>query len=200
MAGKRLQQERLQDLPGDRKVARRASHWAELIPEWGLANNAAMIIAPRRLTQSLDLKRRVFLHSYEPELDQDGAILESIFLGPVVVAHWINSQYYFSTVDPQHFSSGNKIIHNVLPGVGVMEGNQSDLKYGLALQSVFFRDQRMHEPIRLTVYADASPERLTQLLNQHTVLRHLVDGQWLTVKSLRTTNPANALCYGQTAS
>ena len=184
-AGKSLQKERLQALPGDSSVIRRSRHWAELIPEWGLANNAAMIIAPRKLTQSLNLQRRVFLHCYESDSDPDGSILESIFLGPVIVAHWINSQYYFSAVAPDHYSSGNKAIHNVLPYVGVIEGNQSDLKYGLPLQSVFYQAERMHEPLRLSVFVDADTDKIDAILNKHAELKSLVDGQWLWIKSLR---------------
>lgn len=184
-AGEQLQVERVRDLPGDTSSIRRSRHWAELMPEWGLANNEAMIIGPRELTSGLDLERRVFLHSYDSAQDPDGSLLAGIFLGPVVVAHWINSQYYFSAVDPRHYGSGNKAIHNVLPYVGVMEGNQSDLKYGLPYQSLFFRDQRMHEPLRLLVLVDAEEDKIANMLQQHDSLQALVTGQWITVKSLR---------------
>jgi uncharacterized protein YbcC (UPF0753/DUF2309 family) len=184
IAGKRLAEERLADLPGDSNLVRRSQHWAELIPEWGLANNAAMIVAPRRLTAGINLERRVFLHSYEPQQDKDGQILEQILLAPVVVAHWINMQYYFSTVAPDSYGSGNKAIHNVISRVGVMEGNQSDLKYGLPLQSVFYQEQLMHQPRRLLVIVYADNERVTRLINKHTKLKNLVDGQWLILKTI----------------
>ena len=54
------------------RSAQGAAYWAQVFPEWGLAGNAAFIVAPRSLTQGLDLKRRVFLHSYEPAADPDG--------------------------------------------------------------------------------------------------------------------------------
>lgn len=184
-SGKQLQKERLQSLPGDKNVSSRSRHWAELIPEWGLANNAAMIIAPRTLTSELNLERRAFLHSYDPQHDADGKILESIFLGPVIVAHWINSQYYFSSVNPEQYGSGNKAIHNVLPSVGVMEGNQSDLQYGLPLQSVYYQNKRIHTPLRLCVFIDAKPEIINDIIDKHKVLKSLVNGRWLFVKSLR---------------
>ncbi len=183
-AGDFLRKERLASMPGDKQVLRRSKHWAELMPEWGLANNAAMIIAPRELTKSLNLHRRVFLHDYQSSQDPDGAILESILLGPAIVAHWINSQYYFSSIDPDSFGSGNKAIHNVLPYVGVMEGNQSDLKYGLPIQSVFYQQQRIHQPRRLCIFVDADKKIVSSIIKKHAVLEKLLLGQWLSLELL----------------
>lgn len=81
---------------------------------WGLAGNAAFIVAPRSVTAGLDLQRRTFLHSYEAEVDTDGSALETILTAPLVVARRINCQYYFSTVSPQVFGAGTKTIHNVV--------------------------------------------------------------------------------------
>ena len=183
-AGKQLQKERFKTLPGDQNVLSRSRHWAELIPEWGLANNAAMIIAPRQLTAALNLERRVFLHSYESEQDPDGSILASILLGPMVVAHWISSQYYFSSVNPDEYASGNKAIHNLLPYIGVMEGNHSDLKYGLPLQSVYYQNKCMHDPQRLCVFIDARQNKIDDIINKYPVLQSLVNGKWVFIKSL----------------
>jgi LytS/YehU family sensor histidine kinase len=42
----------------------------------------------------------------------------------MVIAHWINMQYFASTVDNPRFGSGNKTLHNVVAGrLGVFEGN-----------------------------------------------------------------------------
>lgn len=195
-AGIRLQQERLSDLPGDKNPINRSMHWAELIPEWGLANNAAFIIGQRQLTKSLNLDRRVFLHSYICAHDPDGSILESILLGPVVVAHWINSQYYFSSVSPTHYGAGNKIIHNILPNVGVIEGNQSDLKYGLPYQSVFYRNQRMHHPQRLFVLIDAKADKVDAIIRKHPTLQSLVEGRWLFIKAIADGNDGGNFKHG----
>ncbi len=174
-----LRQERIKDLPEDYDVYSRQTNWAETIPELGLINNAAIIVGPRRITQGINLKRRTFLHSYEPALDQDGSILESIFTAPVIVAHWINAQYYFSTVEPSVYGSGNKLIHNPVAQIGVMEGNLSDLKFGLPLQSISFKNQLQHQPIRLLVVVYAKQQLVNQILDKHPQVKSLFDGGWL---------------------
>ncbi len=109
----------------------RSSDWSQVQPEWGLAGNAAFIAAPRERTQHLNLKGRVFLHNYDPLKDIDNSILELILSAPMVVASWINLQYYGSTVDNNLFGSGNKVIHNVVGTFGVWQGNSGDLQTGL---------------------------------------------------------------------
>ena len=73
----------------------------------------------------------------------------------MVVAHWINMQYYFSTVDPDVFAAGDKTVHNIVAGVGVTEGAGGDLKVGLPLQSLFVEDRAFHEPLRLLTVVEA---------------------------------------------
>ncbi|MFN8769744.1 MAG: putative inorganic carbon transporter subunit DabA [Neisseriaceae bacterium] len=181
-----LRSERLSSLSGDKNVHIRKSNWAELIPEMGLANNAAFIIAPRKLTKDINLERRVFLHSYEPELDEYGDILSFIFNAPVIVGHWINSQYYFSTTDKHIFGAGNKAIHNVIGQFGVMEGNFSDYKIGLPEQSIMYRQQLVHQPLRLTVFVCAKAELIEKTLEQSQQLRELFNGRWMHLEVLDT--------------
>lgn len=178
----RLQQERLLSLPGDSLAAERASKWSELIPEWGLANNIAIIIGPRWLTQYHNFKQRIFLHSYEPCHDSDGKLLTTILTAPLIVAHLINMQYYFSSTDPNLFGSGNKALHNICSGLGVMLGNQSDLKFGLPLQSVSFRDELIHEPHRLCCVVYAKQKIVNNIIQKEPLLKSLIDGQWLFLK------------------
>ncbi|MBU3750171.1 MAG: DUF2309 domain-containing protein, partial [Mycobacterium sp.] len=145
-AGAELAAERCAVLPGAgrelkpgraaRHVATRSADWAQVYPEWGLAGNAAFIVAPRAVTRGIDLQRRTFLHSYEAEVDTDGSALETILTAPLVVAQWINCQYYFSTVAPKVFGAGTKTIHNVVGTVGVIAGHNGDLQLGLPWQSV----------------------------------------------------------------
>ncbi len=73
--------------------------WSEVRPEWGLAGNAAFIAAPRTMTEGMSLDGRSFLHSYDYTKDSDGSVLELVMTAPLVVAHWINMQYFASTVE-----------------------------------------------------------------------------------------------------
>ena len=163
-----------------KQVRRRARDWAETRPEWGLADNAAFIVAPRSRTRGLDLAGRSFLHDYIWADDHDGAVLELIMTAPMLVTHWINLQYLASTVDPKRFGSGNKVLHNVACGrIGVFEGNTGDLRIGLSRQSVHDGERWMHAPLRLSVFVDAPREMIDIIIARHLTVRQLVEHQWL---------------------
>lgn len=158
----------------------RAADWSEIRPEWALAGNAAFIAAPRTRSRALELKGRAFLHEYDCRLDASGAVLETILTAPVVVAHWINFQYWGSTVDPMHFGSGDKTRHNVVGGtLGVVEGAGGDLRIGLAQQSVHDGKTFVHEPMRLAVYVEATAESIDAIIARQPTVRQLVEGEWL---------------------
>lgn len=185
-AGRRLAAERAASLPvtggapasGD-DVLRRSADWAEPLPEWGLVRNAAVVVGPRSLSAGRDLERRVFLHSYDAEADVDGAALGAILTGPLVVGHWISSQYYFSTVDPVRHGAGTKPLHNVVGGIGVHEGPGGDLRVGLPLESVQFGGERVHEPLRLLAVVHAPVERLDGLIARNAAVAQLLDNGWI---------------------
>ena len=139
-------------------VKERSCDWANPRPEWGLASNAAFLIGRRKLTKGLDLGGRVFLHSYDPIADPQGAILEKIMTAPLIVGEWINTGYYFSAVDPWAYGSGTKVLHNVVGGVGMMLGSQSDLQMGFPLQTVNNGDRHYHEPMRLLAIIESAAE------------------------------------------
>lgn len=163
-----------------KRVRERATHWAETRPEWGLADNAAFIAAPRARTQGAKLDGRVFLHDYDHRLDPDHGVLTLILTAPVVVAHWINLQYLASTVDPLRQGAGNKLLHNVVGGgVGVFEGNGGDLRIGLPWQSVHDGERLRHAPLRLSVFVEALREAVDGVLAAHDTVRRLVDHGWL---------------------
>ncbi len=162
-------------------VGARAGDWAQVRPEWGLAGNAAFVIGHRDLTRGLDLGERAFLHSYDRQADEDGAALATILTAPVVVAHWINAQYYFSTVDNDVFGAGDKALHNVVAGVGVLSGEGGDLRTGLPAQSVTSATGAGHVPVRLLVVVDAPLGRVDDVIARHGVVAHLVDGAWIHV-------------------
>lgn len=188
-AGTRCAAERVASLPGfpafrspgelAAHLARRAADWAQVRPEWGLARNAAFVVGPRALTAGCDLEGRVFLHSYEPDLDPDGATLEGILAGPLVVAQWINAQYYFSSVAPEVFGAGDKTLHNPVGGMGVLCGEGRDLRAGLPWQSVAVGQRLHHEPMRLLAVVQAPLERLEAVIARNTAIRELVEGRWL---------------------
>ena len=186
-AGDRLATERVRALPGAnlgnpaRHAATRAHDWAEVQPEWALARNAALIVGPRSMTAGLDLACRTFLHSYDDAVDPDGTALETILTAPMVVAQWINAQYYFSTVDPDVFGAGDKTLHNPVGGIGVLVGGGGDLRAGLPRQSVFDGDQPYHEPMRLLTVVQAPLERIAAVIDRNGILGHLFDGGWVTL-------------------
>jgi uncharacterized protein YbcC (UPF0753/DUF2309 family) len=158
----------------------RSNDWAQTRPEWGLANNAAFIAAPRVRTLGINLQGRSFLHDYQWTQDADNSILELIMTAPMVVAHWINMQYYASTVDNGRYGSGNKVLHNVVGGhIGVFEGNGGDLRIGLPMQSLHDGRQWMHTPLRLSVFIEAPRERIEAVMATHGVVRQLVENKWL---------------------
>lgn len=163
----------------DAAVATRARDWAQVRPEWALAGNAAFIAAPRARTYGLDLKGRAFLHSYDWRKDDGFKVLELILTAPMVVASWINLQYYASTANNAVFGAGNKVLHNVAGALGVIEGNAGDLRVGLPLQSVHDGVRFVHEPVRLTVVIDAPVAAIHAVLDKHTQVSALVKNRWL---------------------
>ncbi len=180
-AGRLTRAERAPRLPGARAetLARRATDWAELRPEWGLAGCAAFIAAPRAMTRGRRLDGRAFLHSYDWRQDRDFATLELILTAPVVVASWISLQYYGSTVAPAVFGGGDKLIHNVVGGIGVVEGNGGRLRVGLPLQALHDGQAPVHAPLRLSVLVEAPRPAITAILARHEGLRQLFDKGWL---------------------
>ncbi|CAN5152460.1 hypothetical protein BH10CYA1_BH10CYA1_30620 [soil metagenome] len=163
----------------------RASDWAQVAPEWGLAGNAAFIAAPRQLTKGLNLKGRTFLHSYDYSKDADSKILELIMTAPLVVAQWINMLYYLSTVDNKTFGSGSKVLHNVVGDFGVMQGEFSDLQLGLPWQSVMDSDSlRQHEPMRLLVIIRTKILNINRILENHQDVANLVKNRWIRLVAL----------------
>jgi uncharacterized protein YbcC (UPF0753/DUF2309 family) len=160
-------------------IRRRSADWSEVRPEWALANNAAFIVAPRARTRGLDLEGRAFLHSYVWQEDEGFAVLELIMTAPMVVANWINLQYYGSMVDNAAMGSGNKTLHNVVGRLGVLEGQGGDLRPGLPMQSLHDGRRWMHEPLRLHVLIEAPEAAIEAILAKHAQVRNLVENGWL---------------------
>ena len=189
LAGARNSQERCARFPeikvslsaakARRTVYRRSADWSQVRPEWGLSGNAAFIIGRRALTRGINLEGRAFLHSYDYREDFDGRLLEVVMTGPQIVAQWINMEHYFSAADPEHYGSGSKIYHNVVGRFGIMSGAQSDLRTGLAWQTVMNGKRPYHEPMRLVTLVEAPRERIDKIIGNQRHLKRLYDNQWL---------------------
>ncbi|WEJ62445.1 YbcC family protein [Thiomicrorhabdus lithotrophica] len=164
----------------NKAIRGRSKDWSQVRPEWGLAGNAAFFVAPRWRTRGVDFDGRAFLHDYDHEEDQDRSLLTLIMTAPMVVANWINLQYYASACDNHVYGSGNKTLHNVIEGaVGVFEGNGGDLRIGLPIQALHDGENWMHEPLRLNVYIDAPREAIENIAKEHEAVRQLIDNDWL---------------------
>jgi hypothetical protein len=163
----------------DEKVLLRSRDWAQVRPEWGLAGNAAFIAAPRERTKGLNLGGRTFLHNYDASKDKDKSVLTLILTAPMVVASWINLQYYGSTVNNRLFGSGDKTIHNVVGTFGVWQGNGGDLQAGLPMQSLHSGTKWMHEPVRLSVFIEAPPAAIESVLVSQPGVRELIENGWV---------------------
>lgn len=186
-AGRIARGERALRLPrasGESSVPPRSRDWSETRPEWGLAGCSAFIAAPRARTAGKRLEGRAFLHDYDWTRDEGFAVLELILTAPVVVASWISLQYYGSTVAPEVFGGGNKLLHNVVGGVGVIEGNGGLLRGGLPWQSVHDGLRHVHEPLRLSVCIEAPREAIARVLERHANVRALFDNGWLNLFAL----------------
>jgi len=99
--------------------------------------------------------------------------------GPQVVGQWINTEHYFSTTDPEVYGSGSKVYHNVVGRFGIMSGPQSDLRTGLARQSVMNGPEPYHEPLRLFVVIEAPRERISEIMQRQPSLLRLYDNEWV---------------------
>jgi uncharacterized protein YbcC (UPF0753/DUF2309 family) len=197
-AGAITRAERAARLPDatPRSVAARAQNWAELRPEWGLVGCSAFIAAPRTATRGRDLGGRSFLHSYDWHTDPGFKTLELILTAPVVVASWIGLQYYGSTLSPETFGAGDKLVHNVVGGLGVVEGNGGTLRAGLPLQAVHDGTSFVHQPLRLTVLIEAPIAAMSEILARHPAVRELFDNGWLHLVALESGVPAQLYCGG----
>lgn len=175
-----------------REVQARSLDWSQVRPEWGLSRNAAFIVGHRNLTLGLNLEGRTFLHSYDYQGDPTGKLLQTILTAPGVVIQWISMEHYFSTVDPEVYGSGSKMYHNVTGRIGVMFGTQSDLRVGLAWQTVMDGERPYHEAMRPLYIVEAPRDRITMLIQKNEILQRFFNGRWV---SLIALEPEEGIFY-----
>jgi len=171
-----------------RHVEQRAASLAQPRPEYGHCTNSTCIVGRRDLTRGLHLDRRAFLVSYDPNVDNDHKVLERILAAVGPVGAGISLEYYFSSVDNETFGCGTKLPHNVTGLIGVMNGHQSDLRTGLPLQMV-----EIHEPMRLLVIVDATPEALLTVAGRQAEVAELVLKEWIQLVSVDPVTGAMAV-------
>lgn len=153
---------------------------AEPRPEYNHATNAYCVIGRRKRTRGLFMDRRAFLVSYDPTRDDDAcSILRRILDAVVPVVCGINLEYFFGAIDNEVYGSGTKLPHNVASLIGVMNGAQGDLRTGLWSQTV-----EIHEPVRLTILVETTPEKLSALVAASESLSRLVRNRWLFLAAL----------------
>jgi uncharacterized protein YbcC (UPF0753/DUF2309 family) len=179
------------------RIIERSHDWSQVRPEWGLAGNYAFVAAPRHMTRHLRLNGRVFLHDYRYGADADEATLNLLLIAPVVVASWINLQYFASTIDNERFGAGNKVLHNVTGVLGVVEGNGGDLRVGLPLQSVHDGTTWRHEPLRLSVCVAAPCEAIDRILANNPQVAALVANEWIHLFALDDNGETTGKSDGQ---
>ncbi|QLE01197.1 DUF2309 domain-containing protein [Galbibacter sp. BG1] len=168
----------------DKAIFSRSKDWSQVRPEWGLAGCSAFIVTSRNRTEGIDLEGKSFLHSYNWKQDKEFQVLELIMTAPMVVTSWISLQYYASTVDNLHYGSGNKALHNVTGGIGVLEGFAGDLRVGLPWQSVHDGDTYQHEPLKLNVVIEAPLDAMNHVLEKHENVRHLCENGWINLLAM----------------
>jgi uncharacterized protein YbcC (UPF0753/DUF2309 family) len=155
-------------------VLLRSLSYFETRPELGHSDVLMAIVGKRELTQGIDLKRRAFMQSYDPDLDHDGSLLAQILMAIVPVCSGINLDYFFSNVDNLRFGAGSKLPQNVVGNFGMSHGTESDLLYGLPSQMI---DQ--HTPLRLILVVEQNPEIALKVTRCNPLIQEIIHNNWI---------------------
>jgi uncharacterized protein len=179
----------------------RAMDWAEVRPELALAGCTAFIASARGTTKGRDFGGTSFLHTYDWRKDAGFATLNLVMTAPMVVASWINLQYFGSVVSPEIYGSGDKTVHNVVGSLGVLSGASGDLRAGLPFQSVNDGKTMVHAPVKLGVFLQAPHEAIADVLRQNPTVKELFDNGWLTLYALDDDmRPSHRWLHGEFSS
>jgi uncharacterized protein YbcC (UPF0753/DUF2309 family) len=80
----------------------------------------------------------------------------------------------------------------VVGRIGIMSGPWSDLRLGLAWQTVMNGPVPYHEPMRLLTIIEAPRSKLDKLIARHEVLQHFYHNEWV---HLVVLDPADGRLY-----
>jgi uncharacterized protein YbcC (UPF0753/DUF2309 family) len=108
-----------------------------------------------------------------------GHLLAKLLSSIIPVCSGINLEYFFSRVDPAVYGCGTKLSHNICSLIGVGNGLDDDLRTGLPIQMT-----EIHDPIRLLVVIEQTPEIILQVINGNPSLFLLVINAWIKVAAL----------------
>lgn len=155
--------------------------WALFIPrpEYNHATNAICVVGRRTLTKNIFLDRRAFLNSYDYSIDRDGTLLAGLLKALTNVCGGINLEYYYSRTDNEKLGAGSKLPHNVFGLIGVANGSDGDLRYGLPRQMI-----EIHQPLRLLMIIEQYPEIILSVINQHPSIKEWFENEWIHLLAL----------------
>jgi uncharacterized protein YbcC (UPF0753/DUF2309 family) len=173
-----------------RHVEGRSEDLAQTRPELGHATNAIAHVGRRERSRGLYFDRRAFFTSYDPTQDNETGDILARTLGAIFpVCGGINLEYFFSHIDPAGYGCGTKLPHNVSALLGVMDGARSDLRTGLPWQMA-----EIHEPVRLLVVCETSPEVIRHVLANNPMGKALTENGWVQL-ALQSPNTNDLLVY-----
>jgi uncharacterized protein YbcC (UPF0753/DUF2309 family) len=92
----------------------------------------------------------------------------------IPVCAGINLEYFFSRIDPRVYGAGTKLPHNVNGLLGVCNGIEGDLLTGLPTQMT-----EVHDPVRLLVVVEQSPEVALKAARRNAAVFELIENEWV---------------------
>lgn len=158
------------------QIRKRSVALFEPRPELNHATNALCIIGRRDLSKSIFLDRRAFLNSYDYRTDPDGKYLFNVMKPIAPVLGGINLEYFFSRVDNHQLGAGTKLPYNIMGLFGVANGTDGDLRPGLPSQMI-----EVHDPVRLLVIVENTPEMVLKSINQEPANYEFYDNEWVRI-------------------
>lgn len=165
-------------------VEGRSEDLSQARPEYNHATNAMCLVGRREWSYGLYLDRRAFMQTYDSTQDDaDGKVLNRILQAVIPVCGGISLEYYFSCVDHVGYGAGNKLPHNIVSLLGVMDGAASDLRPGLYRQMI-----EIHEPMRILFVIETNSEIMLRIIHQNPGIKTLCQGNWV---QIAIYDPAN---------